>query len=89
LKNQRKQYEVPKKLQTLGLPNLILAVDHHHPFRSLAAFGLSDAFAPLHHTLISKKTDSIMHNFADFSRFEVCIENGGVRIEFVDRFSSS
>lgn len=69
---------MPKKLQTLGLPNLILAVDHHHPFRSLATFGLSDAFAPLHHTLISKKTDSIMHNFADFSRFEVCIENGGI-----------
>ena len=39
---------------------------------------LSDAFAPLHHTLISKKTNYIIHNFADFSRFEVCIENGGI-----------
>jgi hypothetical protein len=45
LKNQRKQYEVPKKLQTLGLPNLILAVYHYHLLRSLAEFDLSDAFA--------------------------------------------
>lgn len=47
-----------RRVQVVSQRNTF-AVDHHHPLRSLAAFGLSDAFAPF---LAGAKLPSIKHS---------------------------
>jgi hypothetical protein len=47
-----------RRVQVVSQRNT-LAVDHHHPLRSLASFGLSDAFAPF---LAGAKLPSIKHS---------------------------
>jgi hypothetical protein len=47
-----------RRVQVVSQRNT-LAVDHHHPLRSLASFGLSDAFAPF---LADAKLPSIKHS---------------------------
>lgn len=42
---EQRNFARGRRVQVVSQRNT-LAVDHHHPLRSLAAFGLSDAFAP-------------------------------------------